>query len=75
MAATQVTANVIQARIHDPDGAVTAGYLDEVVEGDQLMETALARATALAEISGEAYATVKQRLRGETAKIMADSLA
>ena len=75
MPAGQLTANVIQARLHDPDSAVTAGYLDEVVEGDQLTETALARATALAEISGEAYGTVKRRLRGEAAKIIADSLA
>jgi enoyl-CoA hydratase/carnithine racemase len=54
---------------------VTAGFLDEVVEGDQLMETALARATALAEINGEAYGTVKRRLRGAAAKIIADRLA
>ncbi len=74
MPATQLTANVIQARLHDPDSAVTAGYLDEVVESDQLMATALARATALAEISGDAYGTVKRRLRGESAKIIAESI-
>ncbi len=42
-----------------------------------LNETAigLALPTALAEISGEAYGTVKRRLRGAASKIIAGSLA
>jgi enoyl-CoA hydratase len=75
MPADQLTANVIQARLHDPESAVKAGYLDAVVEREQLMKTALARASALAEISGDAYATVKRRLRGQASKIIAESLA
>ena len=49
-----LTASVLQARIHDPDSAVCAGFLDEVVAPEDLLETALARATALAGIAGEA---------------------
>lgn len=74
MPADQLTANIIQSRLHDPESAVRAGYLDEVVEAEQLLETALARASALAEISGDAYATVKQRLRGPASRNISESL-
>ena len=75
MSADQLTANIIQSRLHDPEGAIIAGYLDEVVDAGQLMDTALSRAAALAEISGDAYATVKRRLRGQASNIIAESLS
>lgn len=65
-----VTQNIIQAKVHDPVGAVAAGYLDEVVAPGELMDTALARAANLAAIAGEAYGTVKQHVRGDVARIL-----
>ncbi len=47
-----------QARIYDPEGAVEAGYLDEVCEADALLDTALARAN-LAELPQANYAKMK----------------
>lgn len=70
-----LTHSVIQARVHDPDGAVEAGFLDETVEPAQLLDAALIRAGELAQIAGEAYGTIKQRVRGPAAREMLDSIA
>ena len=43
----------------DPDGALEAGFLDEVVADGEATERALAVATELAELPGAAYATNK----------------
>ncbi len=61
-----ITAATIQAHIYDPDGAVDAGYLDEVCEADVLLETALARANALAELPQANYAKMKALMRQDS---------
>ena len=70
MPVAQWTSSIIQAQVHSPGSAVSAGYLDQVVAPDRLREAALAQAQKLAGIAGPAYATVKQRLRGRAARAM-----
>ena len=65
-----LTEATIQARIYDPDAAVERAYLDEVVELDALIDTALMRASALCELDMPAYGIVKRRVRADTARDM-----
>ena len=51
------------ARIYDPAGAVLAGYLDEVVPPEAVVETALAAGHRLAALRTGAYARTKQTAR------------
>jgi enoyl-CoA hydratase len=53
---------VLQAEIYDMAGAVDAGYLDELVEGD-VGTAAIERARQLGQLPRGAYAFTKQRLR------------
>jgi enoyl-CoA hydratase len=65
-----LTEATIQARIYDPDAAIERAYLDEVVDADALIDTALTRATALLELDMTAYGIVKRRVRVDTARSM-----
>jgi enoyl-CoA hydratase len=57
------TQSVTQARIFDPDGAREAGYLDEVVPAEALLDTALQRAGQLAGLPDPAFRLTKLRER------------
>jgi enoyl-CoA hydratase len=59
-------AAVVGARMYDPAGAVTAGFLDRVVDADELGQASLAAAAELAELNGAAHAATKRRARAET---------
>ncbi|MFT5174812.1 MAG: enoyl-CoA hydratase [Gammaproteobacteria bacterium] len=75
MPVTQLTSNIIQAQIHDPHSAVAAGYLDQVVEPEELTSIAIEKASQLASsLDGEAYGIVKHRLRGASAALIESSL-
>ncbi|MEM7404399.1 MAG: crotonase/enoyl-CoA hydratase family protein [Pseudomonadota bacterium] len=74
MPAAHMTTSVLQAALHTPESAIEAGYLDQVVEPDQLMAAAVEEAERLAAMAGEAYATVKQRIRKPSADKMAASI-
>jgi enoyl-CoA hydratase len=50
------------AVLHDPDRAVKAGFLDEVVEADALLEAALTRARQLSTLPNPAYRQSKSNL-------------
>jgi len=54
----------IAATMFSPAEATDAGFLDEVVAADEILETAQKRARAMVELDGAAYAAVKQSLRG-----------
>lgn len=54
------------AEIYEPEGAARAGYLDEVVPADELLETAKREARRLGNLSRRAYSATKERLRGRT---------
>lgn len=58
------TRAVTQAHIFDPAGASEAGYLDEVVAAEALLETALQRAAQLATLPDPAFRLTKGRERG-----------
>ena len=60
-----LTQAVVTARIYDPQGALDAGFLDELVPAEGLREVALEHAARLAELPAGAYAGMKQGLRGE----------
>jgi enoyl-CoA hydratase len=51
----------------EPQGALRAGFFDQVVAPDQVVPEALAQATAMAELATVAVAGTKQRLRGDIA--------
>ncbi len=57
---------VANARVTDAKGAVEAGFLDEAVPADEVLDVAVARAVELAAMSGRAYAGTVLALRGAT---------
>lgn len=70
------TAAVNHARIYTPDGAVDAGYLDEVVDADQVERHALAHAAALAAgLNGGAFRATRASCRGAAAASIRAGLA
>ena len=54
----------IVATMFSPAEAKAAGFLDEVVSADDLLQMAQKRARSMVELDGAAYAAVKQALRG-----------
>lgn len=68
------TAAVIQAELFDPAGARDVGFLDEVVDADAVLDTALERAMALAGLPAEAYAGNKLALRQDSIAAIRSSL-
>ncbi|MGB1015217.1 MAG: crotonase/enoyl-CoA hydratase family protein [Nannocystaceae bacterium] len=57
-------AATVQATIYDPAGAVEAGFLDQCVAPEALLESVTTEATRLASLSGSAYAFTKDCIRG-----------
>lgn len=57
-------ASALHSKIYEADGAVEAGYLDEAVDPDALMETALERARHLAGLPNPMYHASKVNLVG-----------
>jgi enoyl-CoA hydratase len=66
---------VATARVTGAAGAVDVGFLDDVVPADDVLEMAVARATALAGLSARAYAGTVRALRGELLDRMAMQIA
>jgi enoyl-CoA hydratase len=58
-----LTRAAVQAEIYDPEGAVAAGYLDEVVAADACATRAIEEARRLGALPGSAYAHTKRGLR------------
>ena len=63
------------AEITGAAGACDAGYLDEVVPAEQLLDTAVARAEALCDLHPKAYALTVQRMRAELVGLMHEQAA
>ncbi|HUE59838.1 MAG TPA: crotonase/enoyl-CoA hydratase family protein [Acidimicrobiales bacterium] len=61
---------IILGEVGDPRAAVTAGFLDEVVDGDRLLEAGGATASRLSERRRGAVAGTKAKARTEVAKRM-----
>jgi enoyl-CoA hydratase len=66
---------LLSGDVVDPDTAVEVGFADVVVAPEAVLETAYARARALAELPRPAYAETKRRLRGDAAAAARESLA
>lgn len=62
------------ARVYSPGDAVSAGYLDEVVDGAQLLDKAVAEAARLGALPSAAYATTKTILRERTVNYVRQNL-
>jgi enoyl-CoA hydratase len=58
--------SVVNAQIYDPAGAVTAGFLDQVVSEDRLMSSALQAAEAFTNLDMQAHYTTKMRARADS---------
>ena len=56
----------MHAKIYEPDTACAAGWLDEVIPGDQLEARVLEHAERLLTLPGSAYAHTKRSLRRRT---------
>lgn len=66
LGAEYLTEAVIQARLYDPDGALSAGFLDETVEADQVIDRALEVANGLAVLPTGPHRATKLNLRKDT---------
>lgn len=70
-----LTRSVLLAEVFTPENAVANGFLDEVVEPDDLMPRAIAFAASLAALDGSAHAVSKKRLRAGLLASMNEGLA
>ncbi|MFY0702063.1 MAG: hypothetical protein JXR04_14690, partial [Bermanella sp.] len=68
------TIAVIQSKKFTPAQAVEAGFLDQIVEKDQLLTSAMSLAQELIKLPAAYYKTNKLDLRSEKLQIMQDSL-
>ncbi len=62
------------ARIYGPREACDAGYVDEVVPAEGCVETAIARAAALAELADPAFKITKRLMHAPTMQVLRDTL-
>ena len=63
------------ARIYNPEEAAKVGYLDETTSAEALVETAVKRAAALAELAPHAYAITKSKIRQPCLDFIMETLA
>lgn len=75
LSSAQFTRATLGAQVYDPIGAADAGYLDLVVEADDLLDAALAEARLLGSYRSGAYARSKRLSRGAVTKLIRDTLA
>lgn len=71
---TELVHATLGARIYDPERAVAAGYLDEVVPSGEVLARAKAEAARLGAFSPMAIRATKQRLRGRTIELIRGGL-
>jgi enoyl-CoA hydratase len=67
--------SVATARISSAHGAADAGFLDEVVGVDELLDVAVARAGEFGALDRRAYAGTIRKLRGDVLATMAQQIA
>jgi len=69
-----LTRAAMGAHIYTPVEAIDAGFLDQVLAEEDLIETALRKAKHYGAFSSEAYAKTKAGLREATAQLIRDSI-
>jgi len=65
----------VGASLIDPETAVKASFLDEVVDADNLMDRAMEKAQEMQKLDGKAYAGNKKLIRGALTEKMLTELA
>jgi enoyl-CoA hydratase len=65
---------VVVGEVTNPDGAITAGFLDQVVDGEALLDAAGAVASKLSERRRGAVAGTKSRARGQLVRRMLEGI-
>ena len=65
----------LMAKIYNPEEATAVGYLDEATSADALVERAVDRALALADLAPHAYAITKAKLRQPCLDFILDTLS
>jgi enoyl-CoA hydratase len=74
LAPSEFTAATMGARVYDPEGAVRAGYLDEVVADFDLVTAAIGEARELGELHSGAYSRTKTVARQAVIDRILDTL-
>ena len=70
-----MTRVALQSEVYNPQEAVDAGFVDEVVDSGELDARTMAIAEKLAGLPPAQYAANKLSVRAHTLKAMADSIA
>jgi enoyl-CoA hydratase len=70
-----LTAATLFASVVDPEGALAAGWVDELTDEAALLDTALGHARRLAKLPRDAYAKTKTTLRERTVRYVRETLA
>ena len=70
-----LTAATLFANVVDPEGALGAGWVDELAAEEGVLDAALAHARRLAALPRDAYAKTKVALRERTVRYVQDTLA
>ncbi len=70
-----MTRVALLSEVYDPEQAVEAGFIDEVVDPAELTARSMAVAGQLAQLPQQQFAKNKQSIRAQTLQIMKDSLA
>jgi enoyl-CoA hydratase len=70
-----MTRVALQSEVYNPDQAIEAGFVDEVVEADALTARTTEVAERLAKLPAKQYATNKLAIRAGTLQAMRDDLA
>ena len=71
---THLTSSTLFAAIHDPDQALAAGWVDEVVDAGATVDRALAHAAKLATLNKGPYANTKNALRERTVRYIREHM-
>jgi enoyl-CoA hydratase len=69
-----MTRVALQSEVYNPEQAIDAGFIDEVVDIEDLEARSMAVAEKLAQLPQAQYATNKLSIRAETLQTMRDSL-
>ncbi len=64
--ASELVPSVMHAKLYAPEAAVEAGWLDRVVDGENLAAEAMACASELAALPSSSYSATKRSLRKQT---------
>jgi enoyl-CoA hydratase len=62
--------SIVQSRVYDPEGALEAGFLDQLVPAGRAVERACALAAEFAALPANAYSINKLVTRRESIEIM-----